>query len=143
QGRGAAHQEDRQRTRVRSHDLARLRADPPAEGTARAVRGQSRAGDGAPGRDGQDLARGHRGRAEAARRAPGEERRRQDQMIRALIDHLWQSTLFGAAIWSITLALRANSAAVRHGLWLLASIKFLVPFSALYLAGAAAGLATP
>ena len=64
-------------------------------------------------------------------------------MIRALVDHLWQSTLFGAAIWSITLALRSNSAAVRHGLWLLASIKFLVPFSALYLAGAAAGLFTP
>jgi beta-lactamase regulating signal transducer with metallopeptidase domain len=64
-------------------------------------------------------------------------------MIRALIDHLWQSTLFGAAIWSITLALRSNSAAVRHWLWLLASLKFLVPFSALYLAGAAAGLFTP
>ena len=64
-------------------------------------------------------------------------------MIRALIDHLWQSTLFCAAIWSITLALRTNSAAVRHWLWLLASVKFLVPFSALYLAGAAAGLATP
>ena len=64
-------------------------------------------------------------------------------MIRALIDHLWQSTLFGAAIWSITLALRANSAAVRHGLWMMASLKFLVPFSALYLAGAAAGLVTP
>jgi len=64
-------------------------------------------------------------------------------MIRALIDHLWQSTLFGAAIWSITLALRSNSAAVRHGLWLLASLKFLIPFSALYLAGAAAGLVTP
>ena len=64
-------------------------------------------------------------------------------MIRALIDHLWQSTLFGAAIWSITLALRSNAAAVRHWFWLLASLKFLVPFSALYLAGAAAGLFTP
>jgi beta-lactamase regulating signal transducer with metallopeptidase domain len=64
-------------------------------------------------------------------------------MIRALIDHLWQSTLFGAAVWSITLVLRSNSAAVRHGLWLLASVKFLVPFSALYFMGAAAGLATP
>ena len=64
-------------------------------------------------------------------------------MIRALLDHLWQSTLFGAAIWSIALALRSNSAAVRHGLWLLASLKFLVPFSALYLAGAVAGLVTP
>lgn len=64
-------------------------------------------------------------------------------MIRALIDHLWQSTLFGAAIWSITLALRSNSAAVRHGLWMMASLKFLVPFSALYLLGAAAGVVAP
>jgi beta-lactamase regulating signal transducer with metallopeptidase domain len=63
-------------------------------------------------------------------------------MMRALLDHLWQSTLFGGAIWSITLALRANSAAVRHGLWLLASLKFLVPFSVLYAAGAAAGVFT-
>lgn len=64
-------------------------------------------------------------------------------MIRALVDHLWQSTLFGVAIWSIALALRSNAAAVRHGLWLLASLKFLVPFAALYAAGAAAGLFTP
>ena len=39
-------------------------------------------------------------------------------MMRALLDHLWQSTLFCAVIWSITLALRSNSAAVRHWLWL-------------------------
>ena len=64
-------------------------------------------------------------------------------MIRALIDHLWQSTLFCAAIWSITLAMRANSAAVRHWLWQLASVKFLVPFSALHLLGAEAGLFSP
>lgn len=64
-------------------------------------------------------------------------------MTRALIDHLWQSTLFAGAIWSITLLMRRNSAAVRHSLWLLASCKFLVPFSALYSIGAAAGLPTP
>lgn len=64
-------------------------------------------------------------------------------MSGALIDHLWQSTLFGLGLGSITLLLRSNSAAVRHWLWLLASIKFLVPFSALYLLGAAAGLPTP
>jgi beta-lactamase regulating signal transducer with metallopeptidase domain len=64
-------------------------------------------------------------------------------MIGALIDHLWQSTLFCAAVWSITLMLRANGAAVRHALWMLASVKFLVPFSALYTVGAAAGLPTP
>jgi bla regulator protein BlaR1 len=64
-------------------------------------------------------------------------------MTRALFDHLWQSTLFCAALWSITLAMRANAAAVRHWLWQLASLKFLVPFSVLHLLGAAAGLPTP
>jgi beta-lactamase regulating signal transducer with metallopeptidase domain len=57
-------------------------------------------------------------------------------MGRALVDHLWQSTLFGAAVWSVALLLRTNSAAIRHWLWLLASFKFLVPFSALYSLGA-------
>ena len=55
----------------------------------------------------------------------------------ALLDHLWQSTLFGAAVWSIALLLRNNSAAFRHWLWLLASLKFLLPFAALYSLGAA------
>jgi len=64
-------------------------------------------------------------------------------MIQALIDHLWQSTLFGVAIGSITLFLRRNSAALRHTLWLLATLKFLVPFSVLYSLGATAGLLAP
>lgn len=64
-------------------------------------------------------------------------------MMRAVIDHLWQSTLFCAVIWLITLALRESAAALRHRLWMLASLKFLVPFSALYFIGAAAGLPTP
>ena len=64
-------------------------------------------------------------------------------MTGALIDHLWQSTLFGALIGSITLAMRANSAAVRHWMWQLASCKFLVPFSMLHLLGTAAGLFAP
>jgi beta-lactamase regulating signal transducer with metallopeptidase domain len=59
-------------------------------------------------------------------------------MSGALLDHLWQSTLFGLAIWSISLLLRKNSAAVRHGLWMLASLKFLVPFSVLHALGATA-----
>ena len=32
-------------------------------------------------------------------------------------------------VWLLTLALRRNRVAVRHGLWLAASLKFLVPFS--------------
>jgi len=46
-----------------------------------------------------------------------------------IANHLWQSTLFAVAIWILTLMLRNNRAAVRHGLWLAASVKFLVPFS--------------
>jgi beta-lactamase regulating signal transducer with metallopeptidase domain len=46
-------------------------------------------------------------------------------------NHLWQSTLFVIAVWGIALMLRKNRAAVRHRLWLAASVKFLVPFSLL------------
>lgn len=49
----------------------------------------------------------------------------------AVADHLWQSTLFAVAVWLITLAMRRKRAEVRHGLWLAASVKFLVPFSLL------------
>ena len=45
-----------------------------------------------------------------------------------LVDHLWQSTLFAAAAWLLTLALKANAARVRYGVWLAASAKFFVPF---------------
>jgi bla regulator protein BlaR1 len=53
-----------------------------------------------------------------------------------LANHLWQSTLFTAAAWLLTLALRKNRATVRHGIWLAASVKFLVPFSLLVSVGA-------
>lgn len=56
-------------------------------------------------------------------------------MMSFLANHLWQSTLFTAAVWLLTLALRRNSARVRHGLWLAASAKFLIPFSLLITAG--------
>lgn len=52
-----------------------------------------------------------------------------------LADHLWQSTLFAAAAALLTLALRKNSARVRYAIWLVASLKFLVPFSLLVAAG--------
>lgn len=52
-------------------------------------------------------------------------------MISALVNHLWQSTLFACAIGLLTLMLRRNRAAVRHGLWLAASVKFLIPFALL------------
>src|SRR5580704_15587738 len=52
-------------------------------------------------------------------------------MIAALENHLWQSTLFSCVVALLTLMLRRNRAAVRHWLWLAASVKFLVPFSIL------------
>jgi beta-lactamase regulating signal transducer with metallopeptidase domain len=53
----------------------------------------------------------------------------------ALFDHLWQSTLFAAALGVLTLAFRKDRAAVRYGLWFAASLKFLLPFSALLALG--------
>jgi len=52
-------------------------------------------------------------------------------MISELVNHLWQSTLFAGVMDLLALILRKNRAAVRHGLWLAASVKFLVPFSLL------------
>ena len=46
-------------------------------------------------------------------------------------NHLWQSSLFAVIAGLLTLALRANSARVRHWIWVAASVKFLVPFSVL------------
>src|SRR5882672_11251247 len=48
-----------------------------------------------------------------------------------LANHIWQSTIFTIAVGSLTLLLRKNSAIVRYRLWLLASVKFLIPFSLL------------
>jgi bla regulator protein BlaR1 len=49
----------------------------------------------------------------------------------ALGNHLWQSTLFVAVVAVVALAFRGNRASTRYGLWLAASMKFLVPFSVL------------
>jgi bla regulator protein blaR1 len=52
-------------------------------------------------------------------------------MIPELTNHLWQSTLFALAAALLGLAFRKNRARVRYGLWLAASIKFLLPFALL------------
>jgi len=59
-----------------------------------------------------------------------------------LANHLWQSTVFAAAVWALTLALRRNRAAVRYWLWLAASVKFLIPFSLLVSIGSQLGWRT-
>ncbi len=48
-----------------------------------------------------------------------------------LINHIWQSTLFGVAVWLLTVAFRKNQAQVRYWLWFSASLKFFIPFSLL------------
>jgi uncharacterized protein (TIGR03435 family) len=52
------------------------------------------------------------------------------------LNHLWQSTLFALPIGFLTLAFRRKVARIRYGLWLAASLKFLLPFSLLVTAGA-------
>jgi uncharacterized protein (TIGR03435 family) len=53
----------------------------------------------------------------------------------ALGNHLWQSTLCLAVTGLATLVLRRNHAQARYGLWLAASVKFLVPFALLVAVG--------
>src|SRR5580704_17682226 len=52
-------------------------------------------------------------------------------MLFAVVNHLWQSTLFTGGVGVLTLVLRRNSAGTRFGLWFCASVKFLVPFELL------------
>jgi len=60
--------------------------------------------------------------------------------VTALLDHLWQSTLFALPLGALTLLLRRHTAAVRFWVWFAASVKFLVPFSVLFAIGAAVTL---
>lgn len=64
-------------------------------------------------------------------------------MFLQFVHHLWQSTLFSGAVAVLCFWLRGDGARVRYWLWWIASIKFLIPFSALtavgtFLAGDAA-----
>jgi bla regulator protein blaR1 len=56
------------------------------------------------------------------------------------LNHLWQSTLFATLAWLVTITLfRQNRAQVRYAVWLAASFKFLIPFSALVSLGSRVG----
>lgn len=57
-------------------------------------------------------------------------------LLPAAADHLWQSTLFAAVAAAAALALRKAQARVRFALWLVASVKFLVPLALLIALGA-------
>ena len=50
---------------------------------------------------------------------------------REMVAHLWQSTMFAICAGLLTLGFRRNRARVRYWLWFAASIKFLIPFSAI------------
>jgi bla regulator protein BlaR1 len=58
-----------------------------------------------------------------------------DALVYSASSHLVQSTLFAGAAALLTLAFRANRAQVRFWLWLSASLKFLIPFALLSIAG--------
>ena len=60
-----------------------------------------------------------------------------------IANHLWQSTVFAGFAALLTLALRNNRARVRHGVWLAASCKFLVPLSLFMALGAHLPWRTP
>ncbi|HEX4810457.1 MAG TPA: M56 family metallopeptidase [Bryobacteraceae bacterium] len=52
-----------------------------------------------------------------------------------IFNHLWQSTLVAAAAGVLSCVLRRNRAHTRYWLWLIASVKFLIPFSLLVAVG--------
>jgi bla regulator protein blaR1 len=57
------------------------------------------------------------------------------EYVSSLANHLWQSTLFAGLAGLLTVTLRNHHARVRHGVWLAASCKFLIPLSVLVAMG--------
>jgi len=58
-------------------------------------------------------------------------------MTAFVANHLWQSTVVAGIALAVTIVLRRDRAAVRHAVWLVASLKFLLPFAALTSLGTA------
>ena len=56
-------------------------------------------------------------------------------LLQAIANHVWQSTLFAAAVGLLVVVCRRLGPRTRYGLWLAASAKFLIPFSILSTAG--------
>jgi uncharacterized protein (TIGR03435 family) len=53
-----------------------------------------------------------------------------------LLNHLWQSTLVAGIAWlACAILLRHHSPRIRYGIWLIASLKFAIPFAALVESG--------
>ena len=64
-------------------------------------------------------------------------------MIAALLDHIWQSTVFAAGAALLILGLRNCAARVRYQVLFAASVKFLIPFSFLVYLGSAMAPSLP
>jgi uncharacterized protein (TIGR03435 family) len=58
-----------------------------------------------------------------------------DAWTAALANHLWQSTAVTGIAWLLSLSLRNNHARMRYWVWMMASVKYLIPFSLLITAG--------
>jgi uncharacterized protein (TIGR03435 family) len=58
-----------------------------------------------------------------------------DAWTAALANHLWQSTVVTGIAWLLSLSLRQNHARLRYWVWMIASVKYLIPFSLLIAAG--------
>ena len=54
-----------------------------------------------------------------------------DAWTAALANHLWQSTVVTGIAWLLSLSLRKNHARMRFWVWMIASVKYLIPFSLL------------
>ena len=63
----------------------------------------------------------------------------------ALVNHLWHSTVVVLMAWFLTLILRNNHAGARYWVWMIASVKFVIPFALLIAIGEwlGTGVATP
>src|SRR5665213_1556053 len=48
-----------------------------------------------------------------------------------IVNHLWQSTMVILVAWLLTLVLTRNRARTRYWVWMVASLKLLIPFSLL------------
>jgi beta-lactamase regulating signal transducer with metallopeptidase domain len=58
-----------------------------------------------------------------------------EALTAALVNHLWQSTVVVLIAWLLTVILRGNQARTRYWVWMIASVKFLIPFSLLISTG--------
>jgi bla regulator protein BlaR1 len=64
-------------------------------------------------------------------------------MTTFLVNHLWQSTIFVGLAALVAAALKRNGAHVRHAVWVVASLKFVLPFAWLMDAGGLFPAVTP